>query len=64
MRHGGNPLAVTEGVKKKIQELQPGLPDGVHVVAAYDRTRLIRGAIHTLSKSCGTRWLIASSRFC
>ena len=28
MRHGGNPLAVTERVKEKIQELQPGLPDG------------------------------------
>ncbi len=28
MRHGENPLAVTERVKEKIQELQPGLPDG------------------------------------
>ena len=53
MRHGGNPLAVTEAVKKKIQEMQPGLPVGVHVVAAYDRTRLIHGAIHTLS---GVMW--------
>ena len=60
MRHGGNPLAVTEGVKKKIQELQPGLPDGVHVVAAYDRTRLIRGAIHTLTEVMWHEMLIAS----
>ena len=28
MRHGENPLAVTERVKEKIQELQPGLPAG------------------------------------
>ena len=28
MRHGENPLAVTERVKEKIQELQPGLPRG------------------------------------
>ena len=32
MRHGENPLAVTERVKDKIQELQPGLPPGVHIV--------------------------------
>ena len=51
MRHGENPLAVTERVKEKIHELQPGLPDGVHIVPAYDRTRLIHGAIHTLHRS-------------
>ena len=51
MRHGENPLAVTERVKEKIQELQPGLPAGVHIVPAYDRTRLINGAIHTLTRS-------------
>ena len=28
MRYGENPLAVTRRVKEKIQELQPGLPDG------------------------------------
>ena len=39
MRHGENPLAVTQRVKAKIQEIQPGLPEGVHIVAAYDRTR-------------------------
>ncbi len=32
MRHGENPLAVTERIKEKIQELQPGLPAGVHIV--------------------------------
>ena len=50
MRHGENPLLVTQRVKEKIQELQPGLPPGVHIVAAYDRTRLIHGAIHTLGE--------------
>jgi Cu(I)/Ag(I) efflux system membrane protein CusA/SilA len=48
MRFGENPLAVTKRVKEKIQELQSGLPKGVHIVAAYDRTRLIHGAIDTL----------------
>src|SRR3954466_4684639 len=60
MRHGENPLAVTERVKEKIQELQPALPEGVHVVTAYDRTRLIHGAIHTLREVMWHEMLIAS----
>jgi copper/silver efflux system protein len=60
MRHGENPLTVTERVKDKIQELQSGLPAGVHIVAAYDRTRLIHGAIHTLTEVMGHEMLIAS----
>jgi Cu(I)/Ag(I) efflux system membrane protein CusA/SilA len=60
MRHGENPLAVTERVKEKIQELQPGLPAGVHIVAAYDRTRLIHGAIHTLTEVMWHEMVIAS----
>ena len=60
MRHGENPLNVTERVKAKIQELQPGLPDGVHIVPAYDRTRLIHGAIHTLTEVMWHEMVIAS----
>jgi len=60
MRHGENPLIVTERVRDKIQELQPGLPDGVHIVPAYDRTRLIHGAIHTLTEVMWHEMLIAS----
>jgi copper/silver efflux system protein len=60
MRHGQNPLAVTEAVKDKILELQPGLPAGVHIVPAYDRTRLIHGAIHTLTEVMWHEMLIAS----
>jgi Cu(I)/Ag(I) efflux system membrane protein CusA/SilA len=60
MRHGGNPLEVTQRVKDKIQELQPGLPEGVHIVAAYDRTRLIHGAIHTLTEVMWHEMVIAS----
>jgi Cu(I)/Ag(I) efflux system membrane protein CusA/SilA len=60
MRHGENPLDVTERVKEKIQELQPGLPPGVHIVPAYDRTRLIKGAIHTLTEVMWHEMTIAS----
>ncbi len=60
MRHGENPLTVIERVRDKIQELQPGLPAGVHIVPAYDRTRLIHGAIHTLTEVMWHEMLIAS----
>lgn len=60
MRHGENPLEVTERVKEKIQDMQPGLPDGVHIVAAYDRTRLIHGAIDTLTEVMTHEMIIAS----
>ncbi len=60
MRHGENPLEVTERVKEKIQELQSGLPKGVHIIPAYDRTRLIHGAIHTLTEVMWHEMLIAS----
>lgn len=60
MRHLENPLEVTQRVKEKIQELQPGLPEGVHIVPAYDRTRLIRGAIHTLTEVMWHEMTIAS----
>lgn len=60
MRHGENPLEATRRVKEKIRELQPGLPDGVRIVAAYDRTRLIHGAIHALRDVMWHEMLIAA----
>jgi Cu(I)/Ag(I) efflux system membrane protein CusA/SilA len=60
MRYGQNPLTVTQRVKDKIQELQPGLPEGVRLIPAYDRTRLIHGAIHTLTEVMWHEMVIAS----
>ncbi|MCI0738776.1 MAG: efflux RND transporter permease subunit [Gemmataceae bacterium] len=60
MRHGQNPLAVTQRVKEKIQELQPSLPQGVRIIPAYDRTHLITGAIHTLTEVMWHEMVIAS----
>lgn len=60
MRHGENPLAVTRSIKKKILELQAGLPEGVRIVPFYDRTRLIEGAIHTLGEVLLHEMVIAS----
>ena len=60
MRYGENPLAVTRRIKEKIQQLQPGLPEGVRIVPFYDRTRLIEGAIHTLTGILSHEMIIAS----
>jgi Cu(I)/Ag(I) efflux system membrane protein CusA/SilA len=60
MRHGENPLAVTKAVKEKIAAITPGLPPGVRIVAFYDRTRLIEGAIHTLTEILTHEMIIAS----
>ncbi|MGC8794200.1 MAG: efflux RND transporter permease subunit, partial [Bryobacteraceae bacterium] len=48
MRQGENALRVIERVKHRLEELAPGLPDGVKVVTAYDRSELILRAIETL----------------
>jgi Cu(I)/Ag(I) efflux system membrane protein CusA/SilA len=47
-RYGVNTLEVIEAVKKKIEELKVGLPQGVSVVPFYDRTQLINRATSTL----------------
>ncbi|MGD0896333.1 MAG: efflux RND transporter permease subunit [Thermoguttaceae bacterium] len=60
MRYGENPLAVTRRVKEKILELQSGLPEGVHIIPFYDRTRLVEGAIHTLADILTHEMIIAS----
>jgi Cu(I)/Ag(I) efflux system membrane protein CusA/SilA len=60
MRFGENPLAITQRIQEKIQELQSALPKGVRIVPAYDRTRLITGAIHTLRDVMWHEVLIAT----
>jgi len=48
MRYGENALNVIDGVKKKIAEIKPSLPEGVRIVPTYDRSDLIKRAIGTL----------------
>jgi Cu(I)/Ag(I) efflux system membrane protein CusA/SilA len=48
MRYGENPLKVIKRIKKKIEELSVGLPEGVKIVPFYDRTGLILRSISTL----------------
>ena len=48
MRYGENALTVIDGIKKKLKEIEPSLPEGVRVVPVYDRSELIHRAIDTL----------------
>ena len=48
MRQGQNALEVIERIKKKINEIEPGLPSGVKIVPIYDRSDLIHRAIGNL----------------
>src|SRR5205809_6001639 len=50
MRYGENALNVIDGVKRKIEEIKPSLPEGVRIVPTYDRSDLIKRAIGTLSE--------------
>ena len=54
MRQGENALRVIDRVKAKLKELEPGLPAGVKIVTAYDRSELILASIdnlkHTLTE--------------
>ena len=48
MRQGKNALETIDAVKAKIDSLKPGLPPGVEIVPAYDRSDLILRAIKHL----------------
>ncbi len=48
-RYGVNTLDVIEATKKKIAEIEVGLPEGVKIVPFYDRTQLINRATSTLT---------------
>jgi Cu(I)/Ag(I) efflux system membrane protein CusA/SilA len=48
MRYGANALDTVKAVRQRLAELKSGLPDGVEIVVTYDRSGLIRDAVHTL----------------
>ncbi len=51
MRQGENALAVIERVKEKLEEIAPGLPPGVKVEIAYDRSELILRSVNNLKNT-------------
>ncbi|MCG6981503.1 MAG: efflux RND transporter permease subunit [Deltaproteobacteria bacterium] len=51
MRYGENALEVIQNVKKRLEQLQTGLPKGVKIKAVYDRSNLILRAVHNLKRT-------------
>ncbi|MCH8245406.1 MAG: efflux RND transporter permease subunit [Bacteroidetes bacterium] len=50
MRFGENALKTIDAVKEKLEELKAGLPEGVTIKTAYDRSGLIKRAIDNLKE--------------
>lgn len=48
MRFGENALETIDNVKTKLKELESGLPEGITIKTAYDRSSLIKRAIEFL----------------
>ncbi|MBW2318205.1 MAG: efflux RND transporter permease subunit [Deltaproteobacteria bacterium] len=48
MRYGENALEVIQNVKKRLEELKRGLPEGVKIQPVYDRSALILRAVDSL----------------
>ncbi len=60
MRQGENALQVIDRVKAKIKELEPGLPEGVKIETAYDRSDLILRSIDNLKTTLIEEMLIVA----
>ncbi len=60
MRQGENALQVIERVKQKLHDIEPGLPPGVKVVTAYDRSELILRSIENLKHTLTEELIIVA----
>lgn len=60
MRFGENASEVIDNVKTKLAELQNSLPEGVNIVATYDRSTLINSAVDNLWKKLAEEFLVVA----
>ena len=60
MRFGENASEVIAEVKTKLDELQRSLPDGVEIVATYDRSTLIDSAVENLWQKLAEEFLVVA----
>ena len=58
VRHGASTLQVVRDVKARLEQVRPGLPEGVEIEVAYDRSALIERSIASLLTSLGQQFLI------
>ena len=60
MRYGENALKTIKSVKEKLEELKPGLPPGVVIKTAYDRSELIQKSVNTLKHTLLEEMLVVA----
>jgi Cu(I)/Ag(I) efflux system membrane protein CusA/SilA len=60
MRYGENALRVIDAVKERLDEVRRTLPPGVELVVTYDRSRLIRESIATLTDTLTEEMLVVA----
>lgn len=60
MRYDENAKDVIDRVKAKIEEITPGLPEGVKIIPAYDRSDLIMAAVHNLKNTLIAEGIVVS----
>ncbi|WP_375753426.1 efflux RND transporter permease subunit [Vibrio sp. HN007] len=60
MRFGENASAVIDNVKLKLAELQSSLPEGVEIVATYDRSTLINKAVENLWEKLAEEFIVVA----
>ena len=59
-RYGENAKAVIDRVKLRLEDLKGGLPEGVTIRTAYDRSELIERAVGTLKRALIEEGLVVS----
>ncbi|MDD3518093.1 MAG: efflux RND transporter permease subunit [Chromatiales bacterium] len=60
MRHGENARAVIQRVRERLEQLAPGLPEGVEVVTTYDRSDLIQRAVDNLTTKLVEEFIVVA----
>ena len=60
MRYGQNADKVIEDVKKKMADVQRGLPEGVKFKIAYDRTELIKASVENVKTKLIEEMIVVS----
>lgn len=58
MRWGGNALTTIKAVEAKIETLKPNLPQGVELIATYNRAGVIERAIENLQKKLTEEFIV------
>ena len=60
VRYGADTLQVINDVKAKLEEVKPGLPEGVEIQVAYDRSGLIERSVDSLKSALMQQFLIVA----